>query len=48
MDYETILNYDNLDETYFPEMADILLNKCYLLVNNSKYRLVEIEFYLKM
>lgn len=44
---QTILDYEDLDESYFPMMADILLNNCLLLINDKKYRLVEIEFYLK-
>lgn len=43
---ETVLDYDILNESYFVQMADRLLNECYLLVNGRKYRLVEIEFYL--
>lgn len=34
-------------DDYFTMLADILLNKSYLLVNKHKYRLIEIEFYLK-
>jgi len=44
---ETELNYDTLDETYFDEIADRLLNECQLVVNGKAFRLVEIEFYLK-
>lgn len=43
---ETVLDYDDLNEDYFDQIADILLNHTYLLVNKKKYRLVEIEFYL--
>ena len=43
---QTNFNYDTLDESYFPSIADNLLNKCYLLVNDKEFRLVEIEFYL--
>lgn len=43
----TKLNYDTLDDRYFYAMADRLLNECYLLVNGKKFRLAEIEFYLK-
>ena len=42
----TKLNYNDLDDSYFPEFANVLLNECYLLVNKKSYRLVEIEFYL--
>lgn len=44
---DTELDYDILDEGYFSSMANRLLNECYLLINKRKYRLVEIEFYLK-
>ena len=40
-------DYDDLDESYFLGIANVLLNKYYLRVNKSKYRLIEIEFYLK-
>ena len=43
----TKLDYDDLDDSYFASMADRLLNECYLLVNNKKFRIIEIEFYLK-
>lgn len=43
----TNLNYIFLDDTYFISIADRLLNDCYLKINKKKYRLVEIEFYLK-
>lgn len=43
---ETKLNYDTLDDDFFPSMSEILLNHCYLKINNQKYRLVEIEYYL--
>ncbi|AZL89788.1 hypothetical protein QKC54_gp0126 [Megavirus baoshan] len=38
--------HDHLDESEFNNLADYLLNKCYLVVNRTKWRLVEIEFYL--
>jgi hypothetical protein len=44
---ETKLDFDSLDDSYFISIADILLNGCYLTVNKNKYRLIEIEFYLK-
>ena len=44
---QTKLNYDDLDNSYFTSIANILLNECYLSVNGKKYRLMEIEFYLK-
>jgi len=44
---QTNLDYDDLDDSYFASISEILLNECYLLVNKNKYRLVEIEFYLK-
>ena len=43
---ETQLDYDTLNDSYFTDMANILLNECYLLVDGKKFRLVEIEFYL--
>lgn len=42
----TQLDFTTLDDTYFPSIAQILLNESYLLINKKKYRLVEIEFYL--
>ncbi len=44
---ETKLDYDTLDEDYFPDIANVLLNHCYLKVGRKKFRLAEIEFYLK-
>lgn len=44
---KTILDYRNLDESFFVPIANILLNQCYLKINKNKYRLIEIEFYLK-
>ncbi len=46
MALELDLDFDKLDETYFDDIADILLNKCTLLINGKKHRLCEIEFYL--
>lgn len=43
----TNLFYDELNDEYFLQIADILLNHCCLTVNKTKYRLMEIEFYLK-
>ncbi len=39
-------DYNDLNEDYFNDLADTLFNKCYLVANGSKWRLVEIEFYL--
>lgn len=36
-----------IDDNIFFEIADIILNKTVLLVNNNKFRISEIEFYLK-
>lgn len=41
------LDYDTLDETNFEDIANQLLNESYLKINNTKYRLIEIEFYLR-
>jgi len=41
------LDYETLDESYFEQIANQLLNESYLKINNVKYRLVEIEFYLR-
>ncbi len=43
----TKLDYDTLNEEYFYEMADRILNGVYLKVNKKKFRIIEIEFYLK-
>lgn len=43
---KTSLDYTILDGSYFPQMADVLLNNCYLKIKGQKYRLIEIEFYL--
>ena len=40
------LDFDILSDNEFSEIADILLNKSYLMINGNKYRLIEIEFYL--
>jgi len=39
-------NYDTLSDANFPEISQTLLNKCLLVANKQKFRLVEIEFYL--
>lgn len=44
---KTTLDYDDLDDRYFVIISNILLNQCYLRINNKKFRLVEIEFYLR-
>lgn len=41
------LDYKTLDETNFEDIANQLLNESYLKINNIKYRLIEIEFYLR-
>lgn len=41
------LDYETLDKTNFYEIANQLLNESYLKINGTKYRLVEIEFYLR-
>jgi hypothetical protein len=41
------LDYETLDESEFESIADILLNQSHLMVNGNKYRLAEIEFYLR-
>jgi hypothetical protein len=41
------LDYETLDESSFEHIAEILLNKSVLVVNDNYYRIVEIEFYLK-
>lgn len=41
------LDYADFDETDFESIANILLNESYLKINNIKYRLIEIEFYLR-
>jgi hypothetical protein len=41
------LDYETLDQTNFEDIANKLLNESYLKINNVKYRLVEIEFYLR-
>lgn len=41
------LDFQILNEHVFPEIADALLNKSILMINHKKYRIVEIEFYLK-
>lgn len=43
----TKLNYKTLNDDYFVSIANMLLNECYLQINETNYRLVEIEFYLK-
>jgi len=43
----TKLNYDTLNDEYFYDAADVILNGVYLNVNKTKYRIIEIEFYLK-
>ena len=45
--FETELDYDSLDEQYFFDIANVILNNCYLEVNKTNYRIIEIEFYLK-
>jgi len=44
---QTKLTYKTLDNRFFCQMADRLLNECKLVINGSTYRIVEIEFYLK-
>lgn len=44
---EIDLDYDTLDEEYFPQMADILFNHSVFVINEKRYRLAEIEFYLR-
>lgn len=41
------MDYNILDEKSFYPIADFLLNNCTLNVNKKKFRIVEIEFYLK-
>ncbi|AGF84924.1 hypothetical protein QJ854_gp858 [Moumouvirus goulette] len=41
------LTHDEFDEECFSILADKLFNHSYLLVNGSKWRLIEIEFYLR-
>ena len=43
---ETKFNYDTLNASYFPSIADMLINQFYLSINGEKFRLIEIEFYL--
>jgi hypothetical protein len=43
----TILNYDTLNENYFYDMANVILNEVFLKINSKKFRIIEIEFYLK-
>jgi hypothetical protein len=43
----TELNYNSLNEEYFGGIANVILNGCFLKVNKTKYRIIEIEFYLK-
>ncbi|ANB50284.1 hypothetical protein [Powai lake megavirus] len=38
--------HDYLNESEFNNLADYFLNKCYLVINGTKWRLIEIEFYL--
>ncbi|AVL95176.1 hypothetical protein ma789 [Moumouvirus australiensis] len=38
--------HNEFDEECFKKLADKLFNHCYLLVKGSKWRLIEIEFYL--
>lgn len=42
-----ILDYQDLDEHYFDSIADIILNRRLLIVKNKKFRLTEIEMYLR-
>ncbi|XWV25561.1 hypothetical protein QJ856_gp0193 [Tupanvirus deep ocean] len=44
---ETELDFNSIDEEYFYDIANIILNGCYLLVKKTKFRIMEIEFYLK-
>lgn len=41
------LDFSELDENCFFEIANKLLNECYLKVNKKIFRIIEIEFYLK-
>lgn len=43
---ETKLDYNILNDDFFPSMSQILLNHCLLKVDQETYRLVEIEYYL--